>query len=435
MDVPNSPKEVEVKWKECSRTLQEIQELTPDDELDQAAFDLAKPENSAWIQAILKDTTCGDLERSVCAFWRFSNVFSKLVHKQGHAKAAETASYLLQRGFSKELHPGLKDARFSGVWLLQPKLDGTGNGFFINRVEVYASVIEDLTVDERTARFFLKEIEALLLLLEGLFHQAAHPSLAKLTQQSYRDPAADVRRTIVRAFIAFIAYSGKAKRFMLKRNELYLEMIRESTKMFHSDDFLDASYSTPATGVNSGLVLISKLNGEFSADEQKDMLDDVFQLVATTLKLSDCAPLLSNCLLILRKMIYQEGVCAHLTSCEGLSEAFIAVAACTAYFNLEVRFVSALLAFETKQIALPVNIESLTQEQILKFCEKFADRNSTIKSRVERMAAASRDPIARTTPVLRRKCSNPACEKVEPKTERFKMCRGCLLEIYCSAGE
>lgn len=257
--VMEGPKKVELKWKECSRTFQEIKRILSEDE--DATFDLSKPSISAWVQNVLKEATCGDLERSVCAFWRFVNIFSKLVLEQGQDKAAETASYLLQRGFGKELHAGLKDARLSGEWFLLPKPIRSGADFFINRVEVYASVL-GVIVDERTAKFFLKEMDHLLKLLEGLFIQAAHPSLAKLTQQYDRDSAADARRAIVAATSSLCAWSGKAKRFMINRKGLNLEMVREVAEVFRSGELIEADDTSRVTMINSGLLLMSNLNSD-----------------------------------------------------------------------------------------------------------------------------------------------------------------------------
>lgn len=437
------PKEqVEVNWRECSRTVQEMRKLAPEDE--QAAFDLAKPEESAWVQEILREATCGDLERSVCAFWRFVNIFSKLVNEQGKAKAAETASYLLQRRFGEELHAGLKDAKSSGVCFLLPKSDGISRNFFINRVDAYASVLSLLTVDERTAKFFLTEMEALLMLLEGLFHQAAHPSLAKLTPfiGLDQDPASETRRAIIRAVASIIDWSKRASRFMIERKELYLEMVKESTaKLFRSGDPSKTDYLMVT---NYGLALIGNLHGKYSPSEQRSMLDEVLHLVATTLVHSDCAPVLQSCLYALwnlKNRIGQEEVCSYLRSYEGLPESFAAIAACTAYSNRSwVRSIAVNFAFEVRiRIDLPDEVcpdsGSITEEQGLELCRLLGDHNPTIKCRVERLTAASEDPIYKNTPVLKRKCSNPACENREPESERFKMCRGCLLEIYCSAGE
>ncbi|GAQ84724.1 hypothetical protein KFL_002030070 [Klebsormidium nitens] len=332
------PKEVEVKWKECSRSSREVLEMIA--EYEQATFDLAKPEESDWVQMILKDATCGDLETSVCAFGRFVNIFSKLVHEQGKAKAAETASYILQRGFAKELHAGLKDARSSGAWFLLPKSDRTGVKFLLSRVEAYASVLGLLTVDERTASFFLKEMEALLVLLEGLFYQAAHPSLAKLTQSIGvdQDPATDARRAIIRAISALIEWSKRAQRFMIKRRSLYLDMIREIAKMHQSGNPSETDY----------LTVEINLPAELCPDS-----------------------------------------------------------------------------------------ETLTEEQGIELCEMLAEHNPTIKSRVERIAAAAKSPICKNTPLSKRKCSSPACDKIEPESERFKTVKkllGKLVTKECAQG-
>lgn len=173
------------------------------------------------------------------------------------------------------------------------------------------------------------------------------------------------------------------------------------------------------------------------------MLEELLHFIVTTVKQSYCVPLLQNGLLILWKMVVigQEEVCSRLKRYEGLPEALKSIAACAAYSNRGVRMIAALIAQEMNQLALPVELfpdtdsDLFTEEQILELCEVLADRNPTIKCRVERLAAASRSPVAKRTSVPRRKCSNPACKKFEPKAERFKTCRGCLLEIYCSAGE
>lgn len=69
----------------------------------------------------------------------------------------------------------------------------------------------------------------------------------------------------------------------------------------------------------------------------------------------------------------------------------------------------------------------------LELFERRAENNPAVKRRVERLIAAERKPISTHLPA-ERKCSNPACEKVETKDEKFKICRGCLLELYCSPG-
>lgn len=200
-------------------------------------------------------------------------------------------------------------------------------------------------------------MDVLLNLLEGLFQQAAHPSLAKLTQHTNRDPAADARRAIVRAVNALTEWSEKAKRFMVKRKALYLDMVREVAKMFRSGKLVEEDDPTPVTAINSGLALISRLNEEYSAAEQRSMLDEVFQLSATTLKQSVCEPLLLNSVLLLWKMMDQEEVRVRLKSCDGLSGAFMAIAACRAYFYIEVRVFAALLASQTDQVVFPAGTD------------------------------------------------------------------------------
>lgn len=266
----------ELKWKRSSRTQQEIEDMTPDNE--QAWFDLRKPESSAWMQEILREATCADMERRLCALWRFQKIFPLLVREQGLAEGAECASYLLKRGFMRELQEGLIEAKVSGEWLLLPKSKlklGLNDVFFINRVAIYVETIVSMALDERTARFFLTEIKQLLKLLEALFNQAAHPSLAKLTQHFKRmdpEPKADARRSIVRAVSSLVEWSGKAKRSMLNRKDFYLGMLQEVVEVLKSRDLTgDELYVM----INSGLALIINLNESFPASEQESLLEDV----------------------------------------------------------------------------------------------------------------------------------------------------------------
>lgn len=141
---------------------------------------------------------------------------------------------------------------------------------------------------------------------------------------------------------------------------------------------------------------------------------------------------LHNALLILlRTLNCEEKIFARIRSCSGVPETFKAIAACTAFEEFD-RKVAAHFAEHTSEIPVPSNMYPSTNAQLLKLFEMLANEDPAVKLRVERLATAAGSSI--TPPVTARKCSNPACGKLEG-SEKFKMCRGCLLEIYCSTGE
>ncbi|GAQ85473.1 hypothetical protein KFL_002370070 [Klebsormidium nitens] len=434
--------EAEVTWKTSSRTYDEFEQMTPDNE--QVSFDLGKPESSAWIQEILKEATCDDFERREFALWRFKEVFPGLLHEQGLGKGTECASYFLQRGFLREVHAGLAEAKTSWEWLLCPNASptmktGSCQILLINRIAVYATIITAMTLDERTTRFLLKDIEDLLKLLEATFYQSHHASNKLKVMEDFGglvpEPRADARRAIVRAISRLVKMSARAKRFLLKRKDFYLCMIREIAGLFKENckpTLRDEDYQSD--GCNA-LALVLAVNEYNTTCEQESLLDEVLNLIARILTQSDFPPMLRLSLLALKTMMNREEIYLRLRRYRGVPEAFKAIAACTTYSE-ELRTSAAKFASRTAEIVVPQDrfprASVSTAQQRLAIFKYLAEKDPAVKRRVERLAVAQRDSRARPDRVSKRKCSNPACKKLEGD-EKFKMCRGCFLDIYCSA--
>lgn len=305
-------KEVEVTWKKFSRRLQEFEELSTDQSEHIASFDLGKPDSSVWLKEILKEATCGDQERRVVALCRFKNIFPGLLAEQGLAKGAECASYLLQRGFLKELQAGFPEARASGEWLLVSER-ATASGqiivFLINRVAIYTSVVTAMMVDKITARFVLKEIKNLLKLLEATFHQAQHaPSVLQLSQGRFfalkPDPKTEARNSVIESVAGLVGLSNKAERFLAERRQFYMCMMREVVQISERS----ARGELGLTGTEhlavtySALRIVRRFYGCFPACEQESLPDDL-RLVAQTLTESSRLPCIQTAVLILRTIV------------------------------------------------------------------------------------------------------------------------------------
>lgn len=419
----------DVTWREGSRSLQEVE---PAPRTERVSFDPRKPESSAWIQEILEGARCNDVEGRLSELWRFSQILTELLDNHGLGAGAECVSYFLQRGFLKELKADLTEARISGGWFLL--LKSKDRELLFNRVVIYVSVLELMLVEERSARYIVKEFENLVDLLKGLFYQAAQDSMVmqhfKFTSHTKET---DARRAIIRALSTLVGFSNKAKRIMAGKSTFFSSMIREAT-----------AYPPENVAAYSGLKLTVELYTRYNMSEQNSLLDDVLHLVAKCLTQSSSQLMLDTALSALIATREHEDFFSKVHNMDGLQESFIAIAAC-ASCSAAMRDMAICLATCTSQVPARMSLfasafeHALTSEQKQKVFERLADMFPSIKRRVDEIAAAAnREPILRVRGFpyqVRRKCFGPACGKAEEKSGTFKMCRGCLLEIYCSAGE
>lgn len=422
-------KQVDVTWKESSRPFEDFPDQAPDHDTERVSFDRQMPDSSSWIQDILKEAKCSDMEGRLSALWRFNKLLSELLKAHGLGTGAECISYFLQRDLLKELQADLIQARVSGDWFLVFRTEG--RIFFINRVVTYVSALEIMMVDERTTRYILREFDDLLELLDELFQQAAHDSLFRQQFEIYSEysESMDARRAILRAVSTLVQYSNKAKRRMTRRGAFFSSMIQGATTL---------PLESPAA--YSGLKLIVELYKSYNLSEQKAVLEDILILVSKCLNESSSLLIIHTAVRALFETKEQEELFPRLQSINGVPESFIAIAACKACDTYE-RILAIFLATGTSRAArslYPRALEHmLTNEKKLELFERLADSHPSIKRRVETLAATreSSIPIVREFPCQSRNCFGPACGKAEEKPETFKMCRGCLLAIYCSAGE
>ena len=189
--------------------------------------EVATPESSAWMTDILREARSEDPDQRLRAFCRFGHISTDIMNRdpnQGFAKASECATYLMQRGFLKEVQVGFREAVRSGEWLLGPQDD---TSFLLNRVTIYASVLVGLTADRATTSYVLKEVPDLVELLGMAYIMSKDPEAIQVPPDA-PDPYKQVRSMVTRALLSLLIFSEKMKKSIGKDSKLLSYLVADS---------------------------------------------------------------------------------------------------------------------------------------------------------------------------------------------------------------
>ena len=84
----------------------------------------------------------------------------------------------------------------------------------------------------------------------------------------------------------------------------------------------------------------------------------------------------------------------------------------------------------------PQPFESMEVPQLVcKALRRLCLCDENIRERLRQFDAFHSRPSSNKAQAALRECSNPGCQKVEMKEQKFKVCAGCSLALFCSKGE
>ena len=428
-----------------------------------ATLDLMRPEDSPWLQGILKEVKSEDEGRRMFAVWRFKETLRNFVTGGfKRTKAVNVSIFVLTNGFAAEIHRGLEDAILTGRWYfiakdaLQAAAAGKPDSGVFSRVSIYAAALEALIVDSRTLRFLLKEMPDLFLNLANLFLKAQprYPRKEPLDQDVI-DPGVDTRKMILRVLGALLIWDSKAMYakqvvsvpgFMFCLIEVAMENVFDAEIVDLICRMLDKLELFFESGTDEMLALVARLLDQGTRPRS---IYNACSLLIRLFERHDSFSEIGVRLLKGREELYRSP--------------FLALAVCREA-EPEIReyaqIISSLLCFEEIQ-GLPPPSNGIPHPEMVKAFELAAIKDKRAMRRARQMTAMWKTPaqgrelylgpiqplpfrkgLQEVAEMVKnfdrkpcRKCSRAGCDRVEASYKDFKICAGCMLACYCSRGK
>lgn len=427
-------------------------------------LDLMKPENSAWLNNILRELQDCDMETRYYALCRFESVLQGIVLK-GPAVHAGFASYMLEQGILDEIIRLLNVAQSEGdIYLVAGGVESreealriTEEGLYVqSKVGTCFRILNALIADARTARFVRKSIPELLSILEGSY--LSDTPVVIVGGQGIRgthvyQPLRDEEKTsALDALATFTLWSADEVRNVISSRRQLLHQIL--------DDCL-AGNDFSRTIVGRSLTTISVLASVSSALPVP--VDDFVQVAMKALEMCEKPEVIKLVVSLLFFHVKEKPAFLENKTTAYLSP-LLALAACPTLEQEVKSHVYKLLCLFDQQTFDPIfakgdpkrDLEKLAREspaaaaRRVKLCRAFAfnqqpafkpKQSSTLEVGPD-LPAQERDYVVLVTPEEfqaqkrpPRKCSRTDCSKKESTSCEFKLCGNCRLAVYCSQGK
>lgn len=398
--------------------------------------ELYKSEGTAWMLELLREARSDNPDEGLCALYRFQIIWEENTirdQNQGFSKASECASYLMQKGFLKEVQKGFREALFSGEWLVVPQDDTSfRSAVFLNRVSVYANVLIALTLDRATTLYVLKEIPDLVELLEKAYYMSKDPEAFRLPPGA-PDLYEGVRSVVAGALISSLLHSKKTQKKVGRARKFLSYMLTDSMER----------HTVEAFGDTLRVYALRILLYTVKHCDQPALYDTIVAFCFSFLEKPVDKDLLEDALSILLGLSAnqkQDRECP-----KAVSDCLVALAACDLVEPEKRNVAAALVILHSKKWRdkvtrlLPPRFQaSYSLGEISKPACKalttlsLADEDNS--GRLKHFEEYYRQPTQEGKAVLRQ-CSHSKCEKVEVKEKEFKVCAGCSLALFCSKGK
>lgn len=221
------------------------------------AIDMRRPETSAILQSILKDSKSEDSRTRFSAMQRFNDAFFDLTHSSGKDTecTADAFSFLLERGFMTPIAEDLEAAAAGSDWLLLSPCDCNTLKTLealtrartiecLNKPAILADAVEYLAVDRRTVSYMLKTMPNLPSLLKQilLVEPTYKPEeLAIQLPQQSPSQVNIVRAAVMRTLVHLAAFSAAINKEIGKSRQLLSKIMRRALSASEDEKLVGSS--------------------------------------------------------------------------------------------------------------------------------------------------------------------------------------------------
>jgi hypothetical protein len=412
--------------------------------------DLTRPETSAVLQSILKDSKAKDAKTRFSAIHRFQNIFLEITRGSGNYPeiTADAASFLLERGFMTPIVEGLKAAAAGRDWLLIPpfKRNATGSEFTRTKVikpVVLAKALECLAVDRRAVSYMLKETPSLASMLKCIL--LVEPTESQKQLQLRQLPHNRVRTFVMRTLVHLASFSAAVGREISNSIQLLAKIMRRAMRDFEDQDLVGSSIAFLSPMVRSRVDILALL--------ETDILDLTVRILLESQNQVHIVAA-SGCI---ADLVRAQGM-KPLPEIPGLKSAVYAMVLCSKLMP-EVKEMALFMACviagrdadpETgestdyfRSLALLAVQDPIARNRAAQLNAIFSAEEPNITSFLVPVGVPDRDEVAEAAKEhgfrvrhlkAVRQCSGPGCERAEKEPEEFKMCGGSRLAVYCGRG-
>jgi hypothetical protein len=232
----------------------------------ESVVDLTRPETSAVLQSILKDSKSKDSKTRFSAFHRFQNIFLEITRGSGNHPeiTADAASFLLERGFMTPIVEGLKAAAAGRDWLLLPPFNRNATGSESTRVPnfpiviksvILARAVQCLAVDRRAVSYMLKETPSLASMLKCIL--LVEPTESQKQFQLLQPPHNRVRTFVMRTMVHLASFSAAVGREISNSIQLLAKIMRRAMRDFEDQDLVGSSLAFLTMQVKSRVDILA----------------------------------------------------------------------------------------------------------------------------------------------------------------------------------